>query len=439
MMHPRSRWAVGNRSSVVFLTGLVLAAAVAIWLDGVGAYKLQSGNSRIALNDDSVLAPLGPRELTDADLAAARTAWNYFAANTQPATGFVDSVSGFPSTTMWDQGSYVLALASAQALGIIDKQEFDSRADRFLTSLARLPLFDGALPNKAYNTVTLEMVNYDNTPAPDGIGWSALDVARLLTGLRVLERRAPEFGPRIRSLLAGWRLSEMVHLGALTGADRNGDQTDYKQEGRIGYEQYGARAAALWGLDVIQSISAAPIVRWVTVSGIEVPADRRLASAFDAITPVLSEPYMLLGLELGLDSENTVLADRVFRAQMARANAEGVPTMVSEDHIDRSPSFLYSSVYANGRPWNVVTESGESFPEFRTVSLKAVYAWDALYGHPYTAELRSNLADLATEGGWYAGRFETSGEANDVLTLNTNAVVLEAIHYKAFGPLWQLQ
>jgi len=86
----------------------------------------------------------------------------------------VNSVAWFPSTTLWDQGSYVLALVSASKLGLIDEDEFRKRADQFLKSLADLELIDDVLPNKVYNTQTLKMTDYDDSPAPDGIGWSAL-------------------------------------------------------------------------------------------------------------------------------------------------------------------------------------------------------------------------------------------------------------------------
>ncbi|MEM6618972.1 MAG: DUF3131 domain-containing protein, partial [Pseudomonadota bacterium] len=230
----------------------------------------------------------------------------------------------------------------------------------------------------------------------------------------------------------------MAADGELTGATRENGETRYLQEGRIGYEQYGARASALWGLDVIPAMSAARIIDWRRAAGVDVPSDRRDHNSFGSITPTLSEPYMLQGLELGLDAESARLATAVYRAQEARFRREGHLTLVSEDHLDRAPRFVYNSVFSNGRPWAVVTESGEHHPDMRTVSLKAAFAWNALYDTDYTAQALTQLADLATDGGWYAGRYEASGELNDVLALNTNAVVLEAIHYKAFGPLWQI-
>jgi len=331
------------RSSVLFVFGLVLAAGLAVTIDGGWQYQIRSGQMMIDLSDPGELTVQTARELTPEDRDAAARAWRYIAANTRPETGFVDSVAGFPSTTLWDQGSYLLALVGAERLDIIENQEFYTRVDRLLTSFESLPLFEGKLPNKAYDTRSLAMVNYGNQPVPDGIGWSALDIARLLMALRALEKLNPDYGNRIRALLATWDLEAMAFQGELWGAANEEGETQYLQEGRLGYEQYGARAAALWGMDVLQAVSSRRALDWVTVQGIEVPADTRRASVFQAITPILSEPYILQAIELGFDSENRMLAERVYLAQEARYEETGVLTMVSEDHINQAPHFLYSS------------------------------------------------------------------------------------------------
>ncbi len=429
-----------HRSSLFFIGGLLAAAGLAIGLDN-GAHNLRpAGNLPADLSDAPVHEPLDPRPISAEDRRAAEIAWAYFAANTRAETGWVDSVAGFPSTTLWDQGSYLLALTAACELRIIPDTECDARLERLFAGLETLQLYDGRLPNKVYDTRSLRMVDYDNSISDQGIGWSALDIARMLSALRILERRQPEHADRIRRLLARWDLDAMVENGELIGAWREGGVTQYRQEGRIGYEQYGARAAALWGLDVSRAISLSRVLDWQMVYGIDVPTDLRNRNAFHAITPTLSEPYMLQGLELGLDSEAGVLADRIYRAQEARFAATGHKTMVSEDHIDQAPHFIYSSVLDDGRPWAVITEDGRQYPDLRILSTKAVFAWDALYDTAYTNFLRASLNALADpQNGWRAGIYELDGHLNDIFALNTNAVVLEAIHYTANGPLWQIR
>lgn len=429
-----------HRSSLIFVLGLALAATVAVSADGVGNFMMRSHQNVLSLADADLLTPQPPRSLTAEDRAAAARAWAYVEANTRPETGLVDSVAGFPSTTLWDQGSYVFALVAAQQLNLIDAGEFHARVQRLLESFQQLPLYAGQLPNKAYNTQTLAMVDYTNAITEEGIGWSALDIARMLLSFRALEKLNPEYGPEIRQLLSGWDLNAMATKGELWGVGVEDAEAQFEQEGRLGYEQYGARSAALWGLDVLQAVSAARALEWTTVEGIEVPRDVRYADSFRAITPILSEPFILQAIEMGLDSEGQVLADRVYRAQEARYRSSGIPTMVSEDHINQAPYFLYSSVFSNGEPWAVVTESGAFHPELRTLSVKAVFAWDAIYDTDYTALLREQIAEIGEAGsGWPAGIYEQDGSVNDVYTLNTNAIVLEALHFKGHGPLWAVR
>ncbi|MEM8774231.1 MAG: DUF3131 domain-containing protein [Pseudomonadota bacterium] len=424
---------------VFFAVGLCIAAATATSFDYAGRFVARTQSFEGFGQRFETMPIAAPRDLTAEDIQAAEIAWVYLEQNFRTETGLVDSVAGFPSTTLWDQGSYLLGLVSAYRLGIVERATFLARVERLLSALETLPLVEDRLPNKTYDTRTLEMTDYNNNPVPGGIGWSALDISRLLAALRILERNFPEKGPKINKILARWSLDDLSRNGELISGDFTNQEIEYLQEGRIGYEQYGARAAAMWGIDVSQAISARRIVDWHSVNDVDVPIDLRHFSSFRAITPTLSEPYFLLGLELGFDHESHVLASRVYLAQEARFRASGEITMVSEDHVNQAPHFLYSSVYSNGQPWAVVTEQGEFYPELRTVSTKSAFAWDALFASEYTGLVRAQLSGLRhIEKGWAAGYYEADGTPNDVFTLNTNAVILEAIHFQSRGPLWQM-
>jgi hypothetical protein len=427
------------RSSLLFLTGLIAAAAFAVAQDA--SWRLGTrGSVTVVRGAPQLVATPARRPLNAADRTAAEIAWAYFRQNTRSETGLVDSVAGYPSTTMWDIGSHLLALVSAHRLGLIQTAEFEARAARVIETLGTLPLVDGRLPNKAYDTRSLAMVDYDNTPVPEGIGWSAIDISRLLVSLRAIEAEAPGLRGSVRQVLKRWDLAALADAGEVRGAIVEGRDVRPLQEGRVGYEQYAARGLMLWGIEATSALSAARILDWTTVEGVDVAVDLRKHDAFGVNTPVTSEPYILLGLEHGLASEAALLADRIYRAQEARFAATGIPTMVSEDHLDRPPDFAYATVLGNGEAWAVLTEDGSNRTELRTLSTKAVFGWDALYGTKYTADLRAGLAsDLARPGaGWLAGRYERDGTANAVLSLNTNAVVLEALHYLAFGPILSL-
>jgi hypothetical protein len=425
------------RASVLFLGGLCLAAGLSVYRDGAGRLAWQANNTPADLAGGPSLAVKAPQALNDADWAAARTAWAYIRNNTRAETGLVDSVAGFSSATLWDQGSYIMALVAARRLDIISSDEFEARAAKVLETLGAMPLVNDRLPNKAYDTRTLAMVDYDNQSIDEGLGWSALDVARLLLALRVMGEEAPHLRVPMRSAIQRWDIAGLAATGEIVGAARVDGELALKQEGRIGYEQYAARSLVLWGLDVSAAMSVNRILDWETVEGVEVATDLRRADDFGVIDPVLSEPYLLQGLELGFNRETALLAERVYQAQERRFASTGVWTMVSEDHLDRDPRFLYSTVYGDGEAWAVLADDGTPYPDLRTVSAKAVFGWDVIFGTEYTSRLRQDLAGSLADpnAGWLAGRFESDGSPNAVLTLNTNAIILEAMHFKAFGPM----
>ena len=423
--------------NVFFLLGLCSSAALAIYFDRISGPP--GGEQIWSFEERSQKSVAAPRDVTAEDIEHARTAWSYFESNYQQETGWVDSVSGFPAGTFWDQGSYLLGLVSAHGLGVISQAELDHRALAFLSSLENLTLFEGKLPNKVYNTQSLAMVDYDNQPQIHGIGWSALDVARMLSALRVLELHHPQHGKKIRGVLHKWKLTSMAENGRLIGASHEGGETSLLQEGRIGYEQYGARSAAMWGLDVLLAATAAPIMNWHDLDGIQVPKDKRVASIYNAPTVVASEPFFLQALEMGLTEEGALLSDRIYAAQKARFESTGHMTMVSESNIDQAPHFLYSGVFGNGKDWAVVTEQGESYEGLRTVSLKAAFAWHSIYDDSYSKQVLTALLPYASQNGWPSGLYESDGRLNEIYTANTNAIVLQSLYFKAFGPMMNLR
>jgi hypothetical protein len=391
----------------------------------------------VAIPASPGIAAAPHRPLTAVERDQAETAWAYLAANTDPTTGLVASVAGFPATTLWDTGSYLAGLIAAERLGIVARNELDRRAARLLESLARLPLVEGRLPNKSIDTRTLAMLTYDGKPAPGGVGWSALDIARIVVPLVALERAHPAHAAAVGRVLHTWDLGAAVRDGQLLGSSRGADGVlVLHQEGRLGYEQYAARALLLLGLDSLAAAQAGRHLGWAEVEGVEVPADDRTAERWGAHGYTLSEPYLLTGLELGWDGAMRELGWRVYLAQAARYAATGRLTAVTEDHLDRAPHFIYASVWSAGRPWMTLAPDGSDASGSRLLSTKAAFAWDALYGTDYTRRLVEAVQVTRAPGkGWLAGRYEADGSVNAVLSLNTNAVILESLCYRAHGPL----
>lgn len=449
------------RSHIIFLLGLIVAFGIVIALESwkpdepfKQALKpaptadhpifeqIQSLATLEALKQDRKTTEVGIplallQPLTEQEEGWARLAWKYFENNVQSATGMVNSVDGYPSSTMWDTASYLMALIAVERVGIISQEDFNARLSAILRTLATMALFKGNLPNKSYNTLNGTMTDYDNQPTASGIGWSAIDIGRLLVPFNIVVWNYPTHTHEVKAILKRWRLDQMVRDGILYGAavDIKGE-TILVQEGRIGYEEYSAKSLGLMGWDVSQALRYEDYLGWVDVYGVKVPYDQRDPEKYHAHNYVVSEPYVLDGLEFGWDEVSRELAFQVYRAQEERYRNANILTAVSEDHIDQPPYFVYNTVFTDGKIWNCITEKGEDASQFRSISTKAVFGWYALYRSPYTEKLLGHVSNLFDpEKGWYSGVYESSGQPNKAITCNTNAIVLESLCYKKFGRL----
>jgi Protein of unknown function (DUF3131) len=418
------------------LVGTALLAATAVAQD-------PTPPDATPLDDEALDAVAGPRAcpartpLSEQDLDDGRVAWRYFERNYHPETGLVSSVEGYPSTTLWDLGSSLLATVAAEELGILDTDEFDERAEAALQTLAELPLFRGELPNKAYDARTAVMTDYENRPAPRGIGSSAVDLGRLVSALRVLGCLHPQHAEAVARVLDRWRWCGVLGNGELHGATPGPTgEVQVLQEGRLGYEQYAALGFAALGFDVSGARRYDRFAARTEILGVAVPRDTRDPKAFGAIDPIVTDPWALTAFEYGLDREGAPLARRIFDVQKRRFETTGVATAAGEDHVDRAPWFVYDAIYAAGSAWRTITPSGADAAGLRGLSTKAAFALATLYpDDPYAAVLARAISGARDpERGWYAGIYEQGG-LNRSLNANTNGVILEALLYKTLGPL----
>jgi hypothetical protein len=436
------------RSRIVIITGLLASIGIISALDKTDFGMAQRMNSLqrrsgsqgaqnvFLVNVSKNIPTPAPSDLSPEELAFARVAWKYFERNYQASTGLVNSVDQYPASTMWDTGSYLMGVISAYKLGIIPEAMFKERVKSCLQALATLPLFDNELPNKSYNTLTKAMANYDNTPSVRGIGWSAIDVGRLFVPLNIITWKYSEFAPDVREILKRLKFQHLVQEGTMYGAvvgDSN--RTEYPQEGRIGYEEYAAKSYSLMGTDVFAALKYDDFLNYENIYGIQVPTDNRNPDRYKAFNYVVSESYILDGVEFGFDQYSREFAYRVYQAQEQRFQRTGILTAVSEDNIDTVPYFVYNTVFTDGKAWNCLTDKGEDVSKFRSLSTKAVFGWYALYQTDYTKKMLEKIATLYDpEKGWYSGLYESTGKPNKAITCNTNAIILEALCYKKFGP-----
>ncbi|MBN3894036.1 MAG: DUF3131 domain-containing protein [Nostoc sp. NOS(2021)] len=379
----------------------------------------------------NITAPLTAEEQT-----YARGAWQYFVKNYQPATGFTNSTGGYPSGTLWDMGNYLMALNAARWLNLTDQADFDNRLNKFLTTLSSLKLFEDALPNKVYNTATAQMVDYNNNPVERGLGWSALDVGRILAAFDVIRTCHPQYNDWLKGIIAKWQVARSLKDGQLFGATVLPDKkTLLVQEGRLGYEEYGARGYGLWGFSAPKAISLEPF-KLVEINGVQIPVDTRDFKSTNANNYVVSESYILEGIEFGLQGQLADFAARVLDVQKRRFDTTGQLTAVTEDNIDQVPYFLYNTVYANGATWATITDANQPYPQFRSLSTKAAFGWHYLFpDNAYAQKVFDAVKDLRSpdDSGYYAGIYEESKQPNKALTGNTNGLILEILYYKARG------
>ncbi|WP_236638111.1 DUF3131 domain-containing protein [Mangrovicoccus ximenensis] len=363
----------------------------------------------------------------------------------------VNAVGSYPSTTLWDTASYISGLVSAYELGIIDKREFDRRATLLLGTLRNLDLFRGEAPNKVYNTQTGAKVNYANQPGE--VGFSVLDMGRMLVWLRILKERYPYLANSVDNVPLRWNYCNIVEDdGRLFGSIVRGNgETRYVQEGRLGYEEYAAKGFALWGFDVAGALDPAPL-NYTEIYDVMVPYDGRDPRVFHNQNYVLTESYLLDGLELGWDLPvndrdgpgiasqgwRAEFAHRIFLVQQRRFEATGIITARSEHQVEGKPYFVYDSIFADGYAWNTLDPSDVYQPDRAAVASKAAIGMWALWDTPYTDLLFETVADLSeAEGGFYEGLYENGNGYIPLQTANNNGIILAALLYKAEGPILQ--
>lgn len=386
--------------------------------------------------------------LTEREMDIARIAWKYFDNNHQPDTCLVNAVDNYPSTTIWDVGSSIGALVSALELGVISDEKFHERIRCMLITLKDLELFQNELPNKAYDTRTATKANYANEPGE--IGYSALDIGRLLIWLRILEERHPHYIPAVAAVVSRWSFCNLLdHCGTMYGAAPEGTDVVSLQEGRLGYEEYAAKGYQLWGFDTREASRPEPM-ELERMCDVDVPYDARDPRVLGAHNYVVTESYALDGIELGWDraddrrvagmkhsdAVSADFADRIYRVQEERHARTGILTARSEHQLDAAPWFVYDTIYSDGYRWNTITDDGRYLPASAAISTKAAFSLWALWKTPYTDLLLTSMVGRFDPArGYNEGVYELSGVDIKAFTANNNAIILEALLYKVQGKL----
>ena len=376
-------------------------------------------------------------KLTRQELDYAKIAWKYFENNYDHQTGMVNGNDGISAFSISDLGTYLMGMTSAYELNIIDSLEFDKRMNKAINSLSSLPLYKNQLPNKRYNTNTLNFYSYPNKNNKEGTGWSALDIGRFFVFINKIKIDYPYYFSRLRNSISNWDLNEMIINGYLYGIYQDENNKNIKtQEGTIGYEEYCAKGLYMMGYDVSQAMEYTDFLKFVTVNNIEIATDTRETKITPGVSFITSDPYILEGIEYGWNFTSIELAHRVFMAQKNKYVKEKIISCCSEDYTEKTPFYVYNSIYADKKPWNCFTPKGFEAENLKTISTKAAFGWMVLFDDQYAQFVFEKVKNLYDRNrGWYVGKYENSNKTNKTITASTNGLILEALNYKVRGKL----
>ena len=355
----------------------------------------------------------------------AKSAWAFMEANYQPSTGLVSATADWANTTIWDVGGQFLAFRAAKDLGLLAADEYDKRMRKALATLEKAPLYNKVAFNKVISTTTGGL-------GEGGMhGYAATDMGRLLAALKIVSVQEPQLKDQIDRVVKRIDMNQIVKDGYLYGMLPGSSGKPWVfQEGRIGYEQYVARGFSEWGADVANAMDVTKNGRPKKVYGVEILEDTRWQDR------LLSEPFVLYGLEFGLEGAYKDLAANVLKAQQARYDSTGRMTMVSEDASTIPPHyFYYYCVYCSGKPFSIdVATPGKTLDGPRWVSTKAAFGWNAIMPNDYTKKAMDFVAAANdAKKGWASGVMEDSKQSTKSWDINTAAVLLEVAQYQLRG------
>ena len=223
-------------------TVLTLARTLAV----PGLCRGQTGEVRDS--DRPQAAPAASTRLTpvqwgavsdrDVFMNAARTAWTYVDRQYNRQTGLVNSVVNYRYATVWDIGSSLLALFSANQLGLLPDADYDARMRRALQTLTETQLFDNGAFNKNYHTESGRIAgrNGQEEQTVNGYGWSAIDVGRMLLALKVIAANQPQYAAQAQAIAQRIDYGRVVVGGYMQGEDlgpRSGRASPVEKGGKL--------------------------------------------------------------------------------------------------------------------------------------------------------------------------------------------------------------
>lgn len=353
-----------------------------------------------------------------------KESWGYILANYNSKTGLVRATPDWDHTTLWDIGAQIFAVYAARQAGIITQADYAKRMKLTLGTLEQLKLYRNIAFNRIYST--------KNGTTDEGRGgWSATDMGRFLLALKLIETKDPQFAAQARRIANRNKFENMTKDGYLQGQMIGDSGKPWTfQEGRIGYEQYVAQGFHQWGAKVENALTYAQNAEMVKVMGVDLPQDKRYSDR------LLSEPFILYGIEMGLSPEMNTLAANLLKVQEERYKSSGQITIASEDAVGVPPHyFYYYCVYCNRKPFSIDIVTGESnLDKPRWVSTKGTFGWNAIMPNAYTKKAMDAVSKAHDpKKGWASGVYEETGASTHTYDVNTASILLEIAAYQLGG------
>jgi uncharacterized protein DUF3131 len=364
---------------------------------------------------------------------AARTSWNLVQSIYYPSTGLAKAHRTYDYVTLWDIAGAIAAHYVAHELGFINDATYDAHIQKALVTLSTVDLFDRAAFNRIYDSRTGRMVDNAGKLSAVGAGWSSTDIGRLLIWLRILAVKQPKYAPLANQIVRRLDMSKVLSGGYLRGMDvdpKTGSRDDFI-ETEMGYQQYAAAGFAMWGAKIApEALDVEENASVINIMGVRLRVDSR------GNDRVMSEPYIMTGLELGYRSPAMrQQAQRVLDAQMARYQKTGIVTLVTEDAMPDPPYyFYYYSVYHRGKTFTIEGPGDKLYVEKpRWVSTKAAFGWNAVLPNSYTQLALRTVQPAGFPTGWGSGVYEGTAKPAAVASLNTAALIMESALVKIRG------
>ncbi|ACJ28910.1 Conserved hypothetical protein [Shewanella piezotolerans WP3] len=359
-------------------------------------------------------------------------AQRYIDKNWNETTGLIDSVQGYTHATMWDIASGIGALLALEALNVSDPHVTDIRLAKLLTTLYNLPLYDGKLPNRQYNTVTGKPSGrYSDTPS-NGNGWSALDLGRLYIWLAIIAQKKPHLAADVDNIKLKWQLNAAVHRKTLYGTKLTSKKEYFRQEGRLGYLQYAATGYQMMNLDVANAFNCDRL-KEINIEGMSVKTDVRNL-------PFLTlDPFLLYTIEVGSEASCWNQLSTLFELHNFKYKTNQKLTAYAEDSLSKSPWFLYNNIYYQGQAWHSVSHSGKPIADSQTFSNKAAFAMSVIFQNEYSEKLATQVITNSARHSEIPTGLYHNGKTNTAYNINTNSLILVSLWYKTRGriAIWQ--